>query len=313
MDFLVKTDIDKSVIRTEQKCTPLYSLVFSRVEIKVIFIQIKALFFFQAFERLSLAKIIHPPDRCDISRCWLNGTISPQVCLDCSLKDVQLYLTTQCHRCCTFRGSVQLSCWRRECPQELFPIYLAFVSQPYAASHVNTSNWPHTERMQPQQPMTSALGFSTCMDIWARLPRQEMQQLICKTRGSLRRDCQRVCVVWAGIMYNKHRCLLLFMWQSECTQIDETRSWGLLSSRSSTSITLSCSVTIGGTMLRESEKHHGACVLTRQVRHWACWDALDRCSQQHVLLPANIQKYQPLRRSGWTLHQPNAVVFLFFF
>ncbi len=27
------------------------------------------------------AKIIHPPDRCGISRCWLNGMISTQVCL----------------------------------------------------------------------------------------------------------------------------------------------------------------------------------------------------------------------------------------
>ncbi len=28
-----------------------------------------------------VAKIIHPPDRCGISGCWLNGVISTQVCL----------------------------------------------------------------------------------------------------------------------------------------------------------------------------------------------------------------------------------------
>ena len=69
-------------------------------------------------EHFSFAKIIYPPDRCGISRNWLNSMVITQVHLVlgtikghsmCSCHSIQ------CHRCLKFWGSVQLACWLQEC------------------------------------------------------------------------------------------------------------------------------------------------------------------------------------------------------
>ena len=53
-------------------------------------------------EQFSFNKIIHPPDRCGISRSWLNSVIITQVHLvprTIKCHYVQFCHTTQCHRC----------------------------------------------------------------------------------------------------------------------------------------------------------------------------------------------------------------------
>ena len=61
-------------------------------------------------EHFSFAKIIHPPDRCGISRSWLNSTIITQVHLVLGTikghSKMCRFVTTQCHRCLKFWGSV---------------------------------------------------------------------------------------------------------------------------------------------------------------------------------------------------------------
>jgi hypothetical protein len=62
-------------------------------------------------ERFSFAKIIHPPDRCGISRSWLNSVIITQAVLG-TIKGH----TTQCRWCLTFWGSMKLACWLQLLP-----------------------------------------------------------------------------------------------------------------------------------------------------------------------------------------------------
>ena len=73
-------------------------------------------------EHFSFAMIIHPPDRCSISRGWLNSMIITQVHLVLGTNkghSKMCRFVTQCHRWVKFWGSVQLACWLQECPMEL--------------------------------------------------------------------------------------------------------------------------------------------------------------------------------------------------
>jgi hypothetical protein len=72
---------------------------------KLIFLK----FYLPVREHFSFAKIIHPIDRCGISRNWLNSmiiTVAP--CAGYNkrpLLNVQFCHTTQCHRCLHFEGA----------------------------------------------------------------------------------------------------------------------------------------------------------------------------------------------------------------
>lgn len=68
---------------------------------------------------LPFAKIIPPPDRCVISRCWLKSVFIAQVCHGLDTKS--LYGT---------HGSVQLTSWPQECRQALLTMNWMFVSLP---------------------------------------------------------------------------------------------------------------------------------------------------------------------------------------
>jgi hypothetical protein len=73
--------------------------------------------FIPVSENFSFAKIIHPPDRCGISRSWLNSVIITQVQLVLgAIKDhtkmCSFVTQIQCHRFLEFWGSVQSCCQR---------------------------------------------------------------------------------------------------------------------------------------------------------------------------------------------------------
>jgi hypothetical protein len=86
-------------------------------------------------EHFSFAKIIHPSDRCGISRSWLNSMIITQLVLGTIKGHTKMCsFVTQRHRCLKLWGSVQLTCWLQECPPVLLPDNQMFISLPYAAS-----------------------------------------------------------------------------------------------------------------------------------------------------------------------------------
>lgn len=68
------------------------------------------------------AKIIHSPDRCCISRRWLNNMIGAQVCF--GLATVKALYDVQ------FWGSAHLDVMIAECPPEWFPVNWLLISPP---------------------------------------------------------------------------------------------------------------------------------------------------------------------------------------
>lgn len=68
------------------------------------------------------AKIIDPPHSCCLSRCWQHYRCPGAGCNKGPLYNVQCDHTTQCHRCGTFSGVMQLAWCQQECPQELLPV-----------------------------------------------------------------------------------------------------------------------------------------------------------------------------------------------
>ena len=99
---------------------------------------------------LSIVKTIHPPDRCGISRSWLNSMIITQPLLGTIKGRTKMCsFVTQRHRCLKLWGSVQLTCWLQECPPELLPENWMFISLPknrlqrLFREFGSTSNRPH--------------------------------------------------------------------------------------------------------------------------------------------------------------------------
>ena len=82
-------------------------------------------------EHFSFAKIIHSPDRCGISRSWLNTMIITQVHLVWGQKkDTLKYAVLSHNTMCQVWGSVQLAWWLQECSPELLPENVMFISLP---------------------------------------------------------------------------------------------------------------------------------------------------------------------------------------
>ena len=85
--------------KISQKCSiSTKSLFLSHFVHKCIYIPVS--------EHFSFAKIIHPPDRCDISKSWLNSMIITQVHLVLRTKGHSKICschTTQCNRCFKLR------------------------------------------------------------------------------------------------------------------------------------------------------------------------------------------------------------------
>ncbi len=106
--------------------------------------------------------------------------------------------------------------------------------------------------------------------------------------------------LWYGQAYvidNEHRSILFMAFLMHKDTV--TRSWGPLLCHSSTTITSCCSMIMHGPMLQESV--HNSWKLKTSVLAWPAyspdmssieyvWDALDRCIQQRVPVPANIQQ-----------------------
>jgi hypothetical protein len=101
------------------------------------------IFYIPVSKHFSFAKKIHPPDRCGMSS-WLNSMIITQVHLVLGRikghTKMCSFVTTQCHRCLKFWGSVQLTCWLQEHPLELLSDKLMFNSLPEAASNIVLEN-----------------------------------------------------------------------------------------------------------------------------------------------------------------------------
>lgn len=65
--------------------------------------------------------------KCGVSSRWLDGVTIAQVCLkkpttQRPLQNVQFYQAAQCRRRPKFWGSLQLACWRQECPPKPLPV-----------------------------------------------------------------------------------------------------------------------------------------------------------------------------------------------
>ena len=89
---------------------------------------------------LSLVNIIHPTDRCGMSRSWLIIMVITQVHLVLgTINDPSkmcCFVITLCHRCLKFWGSVKLACWLQGCPPELLAENFMSFALPYATSNV---------------------------------------------------------------------------------------------------------------------------------------------------------------------------------
>ena len=114
--------------KISQKCSIHTKNVFlSNVAHKFVYIPVSENFYF--------AKIIYPPDRCGISRSWLNSVIITQVHLVLgTIKGhskmssfVTQHNATDVSR---FGGLVQLACWLQECPPVLLPDNWMLISLP---------------------------------------------------------------------------------------------------------------------------------------------------------------------------------------
>ena len=106
-------------------------------------------------EHFSLAKIIHPPDRCGISRSWLNSMIITQVHLVLgTIKWHSKMCSFATQHNATAISSFERACnWHADCRnvhQSCFPTISRL--QCHFREFFSTSNWPHNHRTSLTMP-----------------------------------------------------------------------------------------------------------------------------------------------------------------